>query len=338
MRIAKTPGVLMLALLASCASADGKYNVRPIVSHATPGLTEAESQLALGNAALALEGFRKAWRLDPTEVRAALGIASAYDRMGRHDLSKTWYEKGLALEPGNAVALLKLARSLEQQGQIAEAQSVRAEAKARISGAEAAGSAALDLIADMPLAPAPQEGSVTVSLAAARAVEPPAEPVVETPLATVPAPEARIQEAAVEAPKLERLSLSEVGLFTYGRTAWVKLSDHSSRQSASASLAAKRGPAASSLATTRILNAARREGLAARARLILVGRGWRRIEIGDATSARSRSVVLFPRGRRPLAKSLAAQFGFEQIEETSGNQMVVLLGRDAARLRTLGRA
>ena len=206
MRIAKTPGVLMLALLASCASADGKYNVRPVVSHVTPGLTEAESQLALGNVAIALEGFRKAWRLNPTEVRAAIGIASAYDRMGRHDLSRTWYEKGLALEPGNAVALLKLARSLEQQGETAEAQAVRAEAAARVSGAEAAGSAALDLIAAMPLPAAPQAASVTIPLAAARPVEAPAKPMVETPLAAVPelapatALAVRVQEPVVEAP------------------------------------------------------------------------------------------------------------------------------------------
>ena len=89
---------------------------------------------------------------------------------------------------------------------------------------------------------------------------------------------------------------------------------------------------ASALANIQLLNAARRQGLAARTRNVLLDRGWRRIDIGDAAQVREKSVVLYPANRSALGRSLALQFGCRAVVST-GDVLVVLLGRDAAALR-----
>jgi hypothetical protein len=80
-----------------------------------------------------------------------------------------------------------------------------------------------------------------------------------------------------------------------------------------------------------VLNAARREGLARSARAVLVDRGWRRIKVADAPQVREKSVVLYPRNRPALGRSLAAQFGV--IAQASDVAFpTLLLGRDASNL------
>lgn len=86
------------------------------------------------------------------------------------------------------------------------------------------------------------------------------------------------------------------------------------------------------MASVRLLNAARVQGLAARTRNTLFDRGWRGIAIGDAGAARAQSVVLYPAHRRATALSLARQFGFKAAQRASGREITVLLGRDAAAL------
>jgi hypothetical protein len=80
-----------------------------------------------------------------------------------------------------------------------------------------------------------------------------------------------------------------------------------------------------------ILNAAQHQGLAARTRTVLLDRGWRKIQIGNAADVRERSVVIYPASRRTLGRSLAAQFGFPSQLQGESGVLVVLLGRDAAR-------
>ncbi len=79
----------------------------------------------------------------------------------------------------------------------------------------------------------------------------------------------------------------------------------------------------------RILNAARSAGLAARSRNMLLDRGWRRIEIGEAKQIRATSLVIYPASRGTLGRSLAAQFGCAS-RKGEGDLLVVLLGRDRA--------
>jgi hypothetical protein len=81
----------------------------------------------------------------------------------------------------------------------------------------------------------------------------------------------------------------------------------------------------------RVLNAARRQGLAAQGRALLLQRGWRKIEIGDALAARDDSMVIYPAARRSLARSLAAQFGLSSLVRGKDDVLIVVLGRDAAR-------
>jgi hypothetical protein len=81
----------------------------------------------------------------------------------------------------------------------------------------------------------------------------------------------------------------------------------------------------------RLLNAARVNRLAARTQSWLVARGWRGLGVGNADTVRAQSVILYPAGKRTLAQTLSAQFGFAIQQRASGSQITVLLGRDAAR-------
>jgi len=77
-----------------------------------------------------------------------------------------------------------------------------------------------------------------------------------------------------------------------------------------------------------VLNAARSQGLAASARGVLYGRGWRAVGIGNASALRRTSVVFYPANRAALGRRLAAQFGVPA--KISEHQNVVLvLGRDS---------
>lgn len=127
-----------VAILALAACSASKLEVRAIPSAIAPGakpldfrLAEAHGQLALGNVALALESYRKAMREDPQSADAVAGLAVCYDRMGRYDLSRRYYEMALAIEPGDPHLLAAFAASLDQQGKVVEAARVRAEVRAR---------------------------------------------------------------------------------------------------------------------------------------------------------------------------------------------------------------
>ena len=82
-------------------------------------------------------------------------------------------------------------------------------------------------------------------------------------------------------------------------------------------------------ANVRVLNAARRDGIAAKTRQVLLDRGWRRIQIGDAPAVRESSLVLYPANRKLLGRSLAAQFGFRSQLSNESRELIVLIGRDA---------
>src|SRR4029079_13183643 len=130
-------------------------------------------------------------------------------------------------------------------------------------------------------------------------------------------------------PYLERLSPGEVALVTDGRPAWRAQVVAQNRTSTTVRwvpiMSAEARP------NIRILNAAQRQGIAAMTRTVLLDRGWRKIQIGDAADVRERSVVIYPASRRTLGRSLAAQFGFPSQLQGDSGVLIVLLGRDAAR-------
>ena len=336
-----------------CTTSASDIKIRPL---ADPGsklgarnglLADASAQLAIGNVGLAIEGFRKALREQPDSIAALGGLAACYDEMGRYDLSRLNYEAALAIAPTDPVLLNSFAASLERQGKRLEALAVRAEAAQLASAADAldrtqaeaeAPAAPIKVAAVAPAAPirvaavaqpAPAPvvigPSVTVTLPPPRPVEAPRE---------VPIPAPTLRQVAVDlgqfaGPRLERLSPGVVALITIEQPAVqpkviARTATSTTVRWVPVSVAGVLGRP-----NIRLLNAARNQGLAARTRGYLLGRGWRKIEIGDAAQVRARSIVYYPASRRMTGRSLAAQFGFASAVQ-QGDVLVVLLGRDAA--------
>ena len=119
-------------------------------------------------------------------------------------------------------------------------------------------------------------------------------------------------------PRLERLSLAEVALVTSGGPRWKRIEQPR--------VAATRGQSPE----LRVLNAARVSKLAARTRSYLRKLGWGEVVIGDAAIPRTRSLILYPQGKRAEASRLSANLGFATAQRASVRQVTVLLGRDAA--------
>jgi hypothetical protein len=280
------------------------------------GVARAEGQLALGNVALALEGFRNGLREQPKDLRALVGIAICYDRMGRFDLSRRWYETALAIAPKDAVVLTRMAESLDLQGRSSEAAAIRAETAA--SAQPLATSTAVRLLQnaadDVQLAAA--GSSVTVKL-------PPPLP--------APVDSQRELNGKAHQPRLERLSLGEVALLTTTEPVWTAELIHKEPQRVTFRfVAVDRG--------TRLLNAARSQGLAARTRDRLSNAGWSRLAIGDAPVPHEHTLILYPAALADRAKHLAATLGFGRLQPSIAGQITVLLGRDAVSPRSDRRA
>ena len=129
-------------MLAAASCGEGKLEIRSTPSPFAAGqqavpfrIAEANGQFALGNVALALEGYRKALREDPASLDALTGLAACYDQMGRVDLSRRYHESALALAPGDARLYANFAASLDLQGRRDEAVAVRAEMAQRLAAA-----------------------------------------------------------------------------------------------------------------------------------------------------------------------------------------------------------
>ena len=309
-------------------------------------LAEANAQLALGNAGLALELYRKHLRYEPESIAAQLGIAACYDRMGRYDVSRRHYEAALARSPADPDLLERFAASLDRQGLSAEAAAVRDEMRMRADivmataipqPALGVGQGQLDIApSEIPVMAA----SITVSLPPAEEVavvtEVKSEPVAHKDQRADTAPPkapSSIQPAASKT-RLVRLSPSEVALVSAGRSLWrpqvmAQTASSTTVRFVPLKSATERAP------NVRLLNAARTAGLAARTRGYLIDRGWRKIAIGDAPEVRERSLLLYPASRRKTAASLAAQFGIPISRETQGHEIILLLGRDASGLKVL---
>jgi hypothetical protein len=161
---------------------------------------------------------------------------------------------------------------------------------------------------------------------------------VAAPMPPVPAPVAIARQAPIEgqpglqaATRLERLSPGEVVLVTTGKPQWRSKVVGRTAQSTTIRYVPLR-TAQVRMVQIRLLNAARHQGLAARTRRLLANRGWRQLSIGDATRVRRTSLILYPPNRRATAERLAKQFGFPIAKRASGNEFVMLLGRDATRI------
>lgn len=127
-------GASLLALLTGCASQHAELQIRPVgeaQARVDDGaLATAEMLLRRGEYALAADAYRKAIRNDPAGAAAYNGLAISYDRLGRFDLSRRYYELALARAPREAKYYRNLARSLESQGETAQARELFAQADA----------------------------------------------------------------------------------------------------------------------------------------------------------------------------------------------------------------
>ena len=342
-------------LLTACGS-DGQLNVRAIPGSPSMSakpvparIAEARGHLAMNNVALALEGFRKARREDPGSIDALMGIAASYERMGRFDLSRRYFEMALAFDPANAGILTALARSLDAQGLRAQAAKVRSEMAERSAPADpmpVAGAAAT-------IAPAPAGPSGTITLPPATpAMEPaPVQAIGPARAAAIPEGNAALADAgpspAVQngspprsaasvsvpqsgprrtGPRLERMSLGEVALVTVPRERW--RGEVVQRTASSTTVRFVPLRTAQSEVSVRLLNAARYQALAARTRVALNGKGWTRVSIGDAERVREKSLVLYSRATADAARRLAAELGIGLARDPRPGQLTVLLGRD----------
>ena len=301
----KHSAALVLLLATACSAGGGKLAIKaipqPISTAPAPlnaRIAEARGLLAVGSVGLALESFRLAQRDDPRSVDALTGIASCYDRMGRFDLSRRYYEQALALQPTGKPVLAALASSLDAQGRDSEAQSVRAEMTA-------------------PPAVA-QTGEIRVELPAPRPA---------VPAAAAPAVAKASPPPLSDGPRLERMSLGEVALITTPQPRWKPVIVARTLASTTVRFVPIRAEPA--IIRLRLLNAARQQGLAARTRNVLASRGWRDVTIGDADRIRDRSLVLFSEATAAHAQRLARQFGFALARDARPGALTILLGRDA---------
>lgn len=284
--------IFAVTLMASCANPK-MVEIRPLGARSASAapidsrLAEGRAHLVIGDAALALESFRRALAEDPQSIAALQGMAACYELMGRYDLSQGYYERALATAPHDRATLGALASSLTAQGFDQQAAAVRGET----TGPKVERSALVTLA----LTPARPADRVTVPVEARRAI----------------------------GPHLERLSLGEVALVTLPMT--VPLAPTVVRSAVAAP------PAKPTLASVHLLNAARRQGLAAQTRSWLERQGWHGIVIGNAPRTRLASLVLFPTGHQAIARRLAARFGAATRQQGGeGGAIIVLLGRDAA--------
>lgn len=306
-----TTFIALALVLGTSSCSTSELNVRPTKSALTAGrqpanirVAEGHAQLALGNVGLALEAYRKALREQPQSVEAMIGLANCYERMGRTDLSRRQYELALAVDPANTEIYSLFAQSLEAQGQRDEAARVKTELVARVVAPEAPRA----VPGSVPVLPPPPAQSVTVALAPPRSL----------PVA--------VEQPAVAGVRLERLSMREVALVTRPEPRWEAKTVVRTATSTTIRFERKAQPVVT------LLNAARIQGLAARTRAFLAGRGFAGAKIGDAPAIRRQSAIVYSSADAARAERLAAQFGFA-LERREGAKagLIVLLGRDAAR-------
>jgi hypothetical protein len=146
--------------------------------------------------------------------------------------------------------------------------------------------------------------------------------------------DAQVDVRSEPGPRLERLSTGEVALITIEQPVFKPAIVARTAQSTTVRWVPVMQARVQTRANVRLLNAARREGIAARTRQYLMARGWRRIEIGDAPQVRLTSVVFYPANRQMIGRKIAAQFGFRSALASRSSEVVVLLGRDAPILRS----
>jgi len=280
--------LLLSAVLNSSCASDPAVEVRA-VGVPVRGAA-AGDQVALGHAALAL---------------------------GNVGLALQQFRQSLRAQPGSIDALSGIALCYDEMGRVDLSRRYYEEALALAP----ADTRLLRMYAtSLARHGAVVEAQAVIVEIALRSKAPAVQWVIESPSAVPPKPPTRRDQVAAAIParsqaaapkaRLERLSLGEIALVTTDAPLWTAL------------------PASTPARSVRLLNAARREGLAARNRKQLYGAGWRSVAIGDAPHIRKSSLVLFPAGQRGEARRLADNLRIAAIRPDARTDILILLGRD----------
>ena len=107
--------LVFLAWLASGCSAltssnEAAWNAAP--PPAGDRLQEGKAHFEQGNYGLAVAAYRASLRDDSSSVRALNGLAASYDRLGRFDLARNYYQRALEISPHSAQTLNNMGYSL----------------------------------------------------------------------------------------------------------------------------------------------------------------------------------------------------------------------------------
>jgi hypothetical protein len=265
-------------------------------------MSAAARLMVNGNYGLAIETYRRILAADPEDATAVEGLATAYDRLQRYDLSDRYFQQALALAPRNSDIYRAYAASLKRQGRDEDAALLDVDMRAMQASASSAETQGVQ--------PASDRGAVATSSPAVMTVPPPAVVAAQPVLFAIPlTPSAgqsvvlEIPPAAPRAAKLERTSSAEVRLVL---PATVDTSSLGTRTN-SARPTASETP---SVLPTRVLNAAGSRGTARRVRSFLTARGWSALDVGDSSARLAGSRIVFPVGSGDEARRIARALPF----------------------------
>lgn len=118
--------VLIGAALAAPSAAEARRGdidgIRVKPSESSANATEAQARgrffLQSGDPVKALAQFRQALAADPGSIEALNGMAVSYDRLGRYDVARSFYEAALGLAPEEPMLLNNYGYSLFLQGDL----------------------------------------------------------------------------------------------------------------------------------------------------------------------------------------------------------------------------
>lgn len=332
----RIPALLFAALaIGGCSSAQMPSDVRwsgraadAASDDASYHYARGKAQLVAGNASLALDGFRKALRLNPNSIDALNGLGAAYDRMGRFDLSRNYYERALGLDPQSRMTLNNFGYSLALQGKRLEAQAMLARAEqgardpvadiaarnlatlaphkraeqvpTRAVGRDTAISSWVERLSTTTQLLVTQLAHITKGAEVTSLTRPAADSANERPAHY--SPEYHRQRLYVDAATLAEMANDEIMMGTGTTTTLV------------------------------VLNGVGRRGMAARFAGFLSVNGYSNTKVGD-TLPTSETELRYPVEQSAVAKAIAAQLPFEvRLTPSSKVQSITLaIGRDAAR-------
>lgn len=324
------PAIVAIIFLAGCATSSAP-GVR-IALDSSKENTETGSSLAKGRKlfnrgeyALAIEAFRLAVREAPDVQDGYNGLASAYDMMGRFDLSGTYYEMALARAPADGRIYRNMARSLKMQGRTGESEALLAEWNAlerRSTPTSPAAPEAKMAYAELPQPPAP---AIEASIASPG----PAMPILRGGQAIA----IEIAETAPIVPDKAVLKTSKSVPLPASQAQPFTQAEPSLRgTNVTITLDVPKPVVAHAHAAIRIMNADGRKGIARRMQGYLAKSGIGNTQIGDSNRRFGRSWLVYPRSAQDQALALKKRLPFATniAVDNRATRVVLLLGRNAA--------